>query len=414
MKEIVLMTFGTTGDIHPFLALSIALQNRGHQVTLISYDIYQEMVEREGIKFIPCDSSEYRETVIRQDVNHPVRFMNNVGRVVLASMRDSYHILANQFNPKNIVVLAHFPLVIGARIAQEKFKFPLISVCLSPAAILSTIKLPHLPMLPSFAQNCPYIIRRAFLSCIEKYMDYLFLSQINQFRHELGLNRLNNMYQWLPSVDKIICLFPKWFAEIQSDWPPQTQQTGFIEFVETKKECLSDALIKFLNAGSSPIVFTYGSQLVPDKDFFNTSIEVINQLGLRALILTNYPETLPPLPNNIMSIDYAPFHLLIPRTLAIVHHAGMGTMIQALANKVPQLAVPHSTDQFENAFLIEKLGFGLSLLPKNYSVNLLKKKITILINSTEIRQNCCLYSKLIDFDSTKQEVCEIIEEIMAK
>ena len=50
-KRIVLNTFGSYGDIHPYLALGMELRARGHSVVVATMEIYQEKVRNAGLEF---------------------------------------------------------------------------------------------------------------------------------------------------------------------------------------------------------------------------------------------------------------------------------------------------------------------------------------------------------------------------
>ena len=51
--KIILTTWGTTGDVQPFIALANGLIAAGHQVRLCTSEIYREKVESIGADFFP-------------------------------------------------------------------------------------------------------------------------------------------------------------------------------------------------------------------------------------------------------------------------------------------------------------------------------------------------------------------------
>ena len=51
MARIVLNTFGSLGDLHPYLALALGLQRRGHQPVIATSAIYRAKVEALGLAF---------------------------------------------------------------------------------------------------------------------------------------------------------------------------------------------------------------------------------------------------------------------------------------------------------------------------------------------------------------------------
>ena len=52
-KRIVLNTFGSFGDIHPYMALAIELQARGHEPVIATSPLYREKIELAGLSFAP-------------------------------------------------------------------------------------------------------------------------------------------------------------------------------------------------------------------------------------------------------------------------------------------------------------------------------------------------------------------------
>ncbi len=55
-KRVVLATFGSLGDLHPFIAVAQALKQRGIQPVLATSGIYRQKAEAEGA----CSSGEGR------------------------------------------------------------------------------------------------------------------------------------------------------------------------------------------------------------------------------------------------------------------------------------------------------------------------------------------------------------------
>src|SRR5262249_14655082 len=51
MKRIVLTTFGSLGDVHPYIAVALGLQARGHEAVIATSDYYRREIEALGIRF---------------------------------------------------------------------------------------------------------------------------------------------------------------------------------------------------------------------------------------------------------------------------------------------------------------------------------------------------------------------------
>ncbi len=52
-RRIVLTTFGSLGDLHPFLALGLGLRDRGHEPIIATSECYRAKVEALGLGFRP-------------------------------------------------------------------------------------------------------------------------------------------------------------------------------------------------------------------------------------------------------------------------------------------------------------------------------------------------------------------------
>ncbi|MDH4064028.1 MAG: glycosyltransferase, partial [Acidobacteriota bacterium] len=51
MARILISTFGSFGDVNPYVGLALELGHRGHHPVLAMPGVYREVVEREGLAF---------------------------------------------------------------------------------------------------------------------------------------------------------------------------------------------------------------------------------------------------------------------------------------------------------------------------------------------------------------------------
>ena len=124
-------------------------------------------------------------------------------------------------------------------------------------------------------------------------------------------------------------------------------------------------------------------------EFFDAAAEACRLLGRRGLLLTRHTEHLPAtLPPGVIHVPYAPFSELLPRCAALVHHGGIGTTAQALAAGVPQLVMPMSHDQPDNAERLRKLGVGDEVSVKKFRAPAVAAKLRGLIESDEVARRC--------------------------
>jgi rhamnosyltransferase subunit B len=50
-RRIVLTTFGSLGDLHPYIAVALGLKERGHEAVIATYGSYRQKIEALGIGF---------------------------------------------------------------------------------------------------------------------------------------------------------------------------------------------------------------------------------------------------------------------------------------------------------------------------------------------------------------------------
>jgi UDP:flavonoid glycosyltransferase YjiC (YdhE family) len=212
-------------------------------------------------------------------------------------------------------------------------------------------------------------VNRAFLGLVRRLTNS-WMKPIYRLRKELGLPRgAHPLFEGQHSPARVLALFSEVIGERQQDWPPQTVVTGFPFYDKKDETPIAPELLKFLDDGEPPIVFTLGSSAVfIADDFFHESIAATKELGKRAVLLIGDARNMPkePLPEGIVAFDYAPYGELLPRSSLIVHQGGVGTTAQALRAGRPMLVIPYNHDQPDNAARIARLGVGRTVSRKRY------------------------------------------------
>jgi UDP:flavonoid glycosyltransferase YjiC (YdhE family) len=132
----------------------------------------------------------------------------------------------------------------------------------------------------------------------------------------------------------------------QPDWPSQTLVTGFPWYDQNGGAGLPPDLVRFLDLGPPPIVFTLGTALAADPgSFYEHSALAASSLGRRAVLIVEDSRHRPlSLPDGVVASGYAPFSELFPRAAAVVHHGGIGTTGLAMRSGSPTLVMPCAWD----------------------------------------------------------------------
>jgi rhamnosyltransferase subunit B len=218
------------------------------------------------------------------------------------------------------------------------------------------------------------------------------------------------MHRWLHSPQLVIAFFPEWFAAPQPDWPANTHTVGFPLWDADGEAAPLAAAEEFLGGGAAPIVFTPGSAGSTMQRFFKESVQAARQLGLRAMLVTNYPEQVPPnLPANIKVFGYLPFSQVLPRAALLVYHGGVGTLAQGIKARIPHLVVPHGYDQFDSGWRIEQLGLGRSIPQSRYRAGRVACTIESILQDDAAARRRADYASRIDSADAVTRACRLIE-----
>lgn len=411
--HVLLPTIGSAGDVNPMIALGIALQCRGHRATIVTNESFGDFVLSAGLGFIQLGTiAEGQEAINDPRLWHPIKAFQCIAeRALVPNLPRLYDILASHQGPD--IVVAAPCTCLGAKIAQEKLGMRLATVHLQPIVIRSLVdggrlgRFPMGPGTPRFIKKFVYSLSNTF------FINRHLLPALNDFRMRLRLPPVDNPFgDYLHSTQLVIGLFPEWYAPPQPDWPPNTHLTGFVLQDAGGEQDTATAAEEFLNAGPPPVVFTPGSATTGQQKFFAESVEACRIAGLRAMLVTNFPEQLPAnLPDFAGAFGYLPFSRIFPRCAALVYHGGIGTLAQAIKAGIPHLVVPNAHDQPDNALRIERLGLGRSLYPERYKAARVARILKEIIGSSQVRQNCLRYAKEIDSEAALRSACELIEQL---
>src|SRR2546423_5657807 len=185
--------------------------------------------------------------------------------MILPHLRDAYEDLNAAVESADLLLTHPLPFV-GPMVAQLR-KIPWVSSVLAPASFLSVydpIVPPQWPWLYHLMRLSPWV-GRGVMALATKKLDRL-MKPVFELRAELGLMRGEQpVFGGQHSPTKVLALFSKLMAKPQPDWPRNTVVTGF-PFYDRRdyfgETGTSPDLLKFLDEGPPPIVFTLGSSAV--------------------------------------------------------------------------------------------------------------------------------------------------------
>ncbi|HET6882393.1 MAG TPA: nucleotide disphospho-sugar-binding domain-containing protein, partial [Pirellulales bacterium] len=403
----------SAGDVHPFVGIGLALARRGYKITLVAAGYFEQLAKNVGFDFAPIFNSDEFLALLKNPLAwHRFRgFIECFRGGVLPTFEPIYRAIADRYASGETVVVAS-TLAFGARCAQEKLGLPLVTVHLSPSVFRSDYHNPVLPgmylphWLPAPLKRSQYWLADTLV------IERLIRGPLNEFRASIGLGPVRGILaHWHHSPERVLGLFPDWFGEPQPDWPEQTVLADFPLYDERDVSPLDDQLLTFLDSGEPPLVFTPGSAMLHGREFFSAAAEACMLLGRRGILLTRFAEQVPGhLPSGVRHFPYAPFSQLLPRAAALVHHGGIGTLSQGFAAGVPQLVMPMSFDQPDNAARLQRLGAGMAIPPKRFQAARVAGILQRLLASRDVARRCDEIADKMEQRRGLETACDVIEQ----
>lgn len=414
MARIVLATFGSYGDLNPFLALGLELKRRGHDPVIATAEAYRRDVEGAGLAFAPV-----RPNLNREDLATFERALDRVKgpeviirELVMPHVGESYEDL--ELAAAGADLLLSHSLTYAAPVLAEKKNLIWLSVVLQPLMFLSAEDpsvLAPAPWLAALRPLGPAVNRALFL--LIKLAASRWGEPVRALRQELGLPRGENpVFAGQHSPYGTLALFSPLYGPPQLDWPENALACGF-PFLDSDigGKGLDPKLAAFLGAGTPPVVFTLGSAAVMIAgEFFRNAVAAVKGHGVRAILLAGpFAKELTDLPNGVEAYESAPYHALFPRCAAVVHSGGIGTTAQALRAGVPQMIVPFAHDQFDNAARIVRLGVGEALDGRNPTGRELAATLSRLLDDDDIKREAAHIGAAIRAENGVLLACDAIE-----
>jgi sterol 3beta-glucosyltransferase/vancomycin aglycone glucosyltransferase len=382
--RIGIQTWGSEGDIRPFLALAHALSSRGHQVELVYTEIgerrYEAVADALGFRAravaspVIADREELyaiglKAIYARDEFQQGLLIAKRLLEPVIPAMHEAALDLAKRSD-----LLVHHFILHAARAAADRLGTPSVTVAFAHLLAPSRhIRPTGMPRFGEWMNAIGWKIAQVALN-------QTLLKDVNRFRARVGLPRFRDlMYEGWPSpLLHLIAASPA-FIDRPADWPNHFQMSGFLDLPSPQHEPLSSEVEAFLSHGPAPVFMGFGSLMPSDGMHLDETIATFAAAaklsGQRAIIQAEIER---PPEKDMLFVRRTPHAKVFPRCAAVVHHAGAGTTHSTLRAGVPTIAVPHVSDQFGWSEELHRLGCAPAPLKR--------KKLTAAALGERIRE----------------------------
>ncbi len=368
--RILILTFGSRGDVQPYVALGAALRARGHEVTLGTGRGFEAMIEAAGLTAAPL-SVDIRDLLESPEIKQALHSLGGKIRAWRASkamMRRLFDEMWQVARDRDPDLVVYHP---------KAYVAPLLARALGRVAV------------PSFLQPA-YVPTRAFPNCILPFAGLGPLGNRASYGLVSLLMRLGTaavLRDWArerPEIagpgawDPVEGYDPRGPGPLRlhahsrhlvprpDDWSARERVTGYW-FTEAEADWRPpEALSRFLAAGPPPVYLGFGSMPAEDAGRMTRLVrDALAASGRRGLLATGWGGLdSTGASDRVLVIEAAPHSWLFPRCAAVVHHGGAGTTHEALRWGRPTIVCPVFGDQPFWGRRVRALGAGPAPLPQ--------------------------------------------------
>ncbi|MYC78229.1 glycosyltransferase family 1 protein [Candidatus Poribacteria bacterium] len=407
--KIVVIGWGTTGDVFPVLALSERLLRRGHQVRVCAPALYKNKILEIGAEFyeidVVFDLSEFHiamDAIIpKRDPVAVLQFIVEEG--IMPRGERWYRGCLNAMEGFDIAIC--HSLDIPGQEAAIRNGLPWLTVTYCPDFIKTLDSAPY--PFPNWGRIFNAIVWKLAQLRLTSSVDALF----NQFivsvggkpRTSVALDEMYSPHLNLIAASPTLCSL--------STFSPNHKLTG-IWHLASPSYVPPPELVSFLAKGPPPVIISFGS--MGGSNGAETTailIDAVRKANQRAIIQAGWgklgtEDTLP----DIFCTEYVPHQWLFPKGCCVVHHGGAGTTASACRAKVPSVVVAHFTDQPYWGKRLSDLGVApRHLHRRSLTAERLARRIRQVLATPAMRDRAQVLGKQLEAEDGLATAVELIE-----
>jgi vancomycin aglycone glucosyltransferase len=320
--RVLLSTYGSRGDVEPFVALAVQLEALGAHVRMCAPpdEEFTELLRRAGVPTVSFD----RPWLSWERPPTAEERRQRVADFIAAQ----YDTVAEAAAGCDLIVATAMSQFVAPSVAED-------------------LGIPY-----RYGMFCPDVLGGLH----GRGFDELFGEPINAHRRSIGLPLVADVGEFLFTVRPLLAADPSlgpWRGQEGFD----VRQTG--AWILPDGRPLPTELLAFLDAGEPPVYLGFGSMRTVGADSARAAVESIRAQGRRVVMARGWAGlTLGDDKDDCLVIGEINQQELFQRVAAVVHHGGAGTTTTAALAGAPQVVVPQIADQPYWGGRVAELGIG--------------------------------------------------------
>src|SRR5258707_9571382 len=397
--KIAFISPSVPGHLNPMTTLARKLQSHNHDVVFISWPDGEPSVRAADLTFLPCAVKELAAAPLKERPRWLELQGEEALRAALQNAAARTEAMLNSL-PATLTAAGVDAVVLDtalvyAELAAMSLGMPYIHVSVALHRDYSGrtapyfYHWPHEPVLAALARN-----QKGVESFLEMLAPTIAVARAYAKRAGLDVDwdnpsaTISNL-AWITQT-------PREFDFESSHWPKEFHYTG--PFHDGAGRV--DVDFPWERLTGEPLIYaSMGTMLNGLADVFRTiTAATAKHKGVQLVLAVGDPldpEQIGSLPSDTILVEHAPQLELLKRASVCITHAGLNTVLESLAQGVPQVAIPVTVDHPGVAARIAEKKTGLFVPLKKLTVSHLSRLLDQGLNEPTYRDNACYFQKVI-------------------
>ncbi|MDQ6679245.1 MAG: glycosyltransferase [Acidobacteriota bacterium] len=392
-------------------ALGRTLIGRGHRVTVFQDAGFETAATAAGLEFRGIQTGHAQ--TLQEAVDHlaGLRGLQSLKFAVECSRRWTETFC--RFGPALVeqagidCILADQNEPAGGTVAQH-LELPFVSVCPSlPLNREASIPPPFVGW--QFGNSASARLRNRAGYFMSDRLIAPINATLNRFRREWGLKPVRRPDDTFSPVGQL-CQLPR-----ELDFPRSELPETFHYLGPFQDEASAPYEFPFDRLNGRPLVFaSLGTLQSSNTELFRNIARACGKAGAQVVIATGRqdPKELGDLGAHAIAVRYAPQIALFARASLAITHAGLNTVLQALASGVPLLAVPQTHDQPAIAARVRYSGAGLVIRAGRVTEARLSAAVQDLLETPKYRDHAARLQRSIAAAGGVERAAGLVEQAL--